>query len=1083
MRTRRTATCACVVLTFLAAAVAAAGPTAKEILDATGVQGGLVVHVGCGDGKLTAALRASESYLVHGLDAEAANIRKAREHAGKLGLGGKVSFEQWTRKTLPYADNLVKLLVAEDLGDAPMAEVMRVLTPDGVAYVKSDGKWRKTVKPRPKDIDEWPHYLHGADGNAVAKDTVVGPPRRMQWVAGPLYGRSHEIDTSVCALVSAAGRVFYILDEGLTGITDERLPEQWALYARDAYSGTKLWRRPVPQWGWPQWKKSTLAGKDWTAIRGQRTQSPIAIPRRLVAVGDRVYVTLGYQAPLTALDAATGRTLHTYKGTAGTDEILHADGLLVLSVLPPAKPIKAAAGPKGAEGPTKKKAKKQRKGPSLGQTRPGVIMAMKADTGEMLWKSPPTRIVPLSLAVAGGRVFYHDYEALAAVSLTTGKKLWRTPTRAGGSLFGVSQTFVAHEKAVFLVNPSKLSAFSAETGKPLWTGRGGQRGCTNPPDLFIAAGLVWPGGSSSGFDPVTGKTKRTVKIPRTLITPGHHIRCYRGKATERYIIIPKRGVEFMDITGTNHAKHDWLRPPCRLGSMPCNGLLYIASHQCFCYPGVKLSGFNALAPVAAKKTSAPPGNPLRTGRAGSEISDLESQISENDWPTLRRDAKRSGSTASAVPAKVDRLWQVEIGGRLTQPVAAGGKLLVASVDNHTVHALDARSGKGVWSFTAGGRVDSPPTVHEGRALFGCRDGWVYCLRLTDGELAWRFRAAPEERLVGAFGQLESAWPVHGSVLIMKGVAYFSAGRSCYLDGGIHVFGVDPKTGKKLYQTCLTDPHPDLAENVGRPFDMEGVFSDVLVTDGECLFMQQVVLDARLARRPAPRITNLGDRKFGRHLFATGGLLDGSGWNRTFWMYTERWPGFYIANQAPKTGQMLVFDETTTYGVKCFIRRNRHSPMFFPGREGYLLFADDNENEPVLVDNTGKPKPVQWLPDPNKAIGWTLTSPAVDKDKGTGFTRARPPKWSVWVPIRVRAMVLAGATLFIAGPPDVLDPADPMAAFEGRKGALLRAVSAADGKKIAELKLDSPPTFDGMIAADKRLYLSTRDGRVLCMGEK
>ena len=47
-----------------------------------------------------------------------------------------------------------------------------------------------------------------------------------------------------------------------------------------------------------------------------------------------------------------------------------------------------------------------------------------------------------------------------------------------------------------------------------------------------------------------------------------------------------------------------------------------------------------------------------------------------------------------------------------------------------------------------------------------------------------------------------------------------------------------------------------------------------------------------------------------------GLLNDSWWNRTFWMYTERWPGFYIANQAPKTGQLLAFDDSTTYGIKC-----------------------------------------------------------------------------------------------------------------------------------------------------------------------
>jgi len=42
------------------------------------------------------------------------------------------------------------------------------------------------------------------------------------------------------------------------------------------------------------------------------------------------------------------------------------------------------------------------------------------------------------------------------------------------------------------------------------------------------------------------------------------------------------------------------------------------------------------------------------------------------------------------------------------------------------------------------------------------------------------------------------------------------------------------------------------------------------------------------------------------------------------------------------------------------------------------------------------------------------------------------------------------------------------------------VSAADGRKVAEYTLDAPPVFDGLIAARGRLYLSTTDGKVLCM---
>jgi hypothetical protein len=203
--------------------------------------------------------------------------------------------------------------------------------------------------------------------------------------------------------------------------------------------------------------------------------------------------------------------------------------------------------------------------------------------------------------------------------------------------------------------------------------------------------------------------------------------------------------------------------------------------------------------------------------------------------------------------------------------------------------------------------------------------------------------------------------------------------------------------------------------------------------------------------------SLGDRKMGRHVFATSGFLDDSWFNRTYWMYSETWPGFYIANRAAKTGQLLSVDAEKTYAVQAYPRRNLQSPLFTPGKNGYLLFADDNDNEPVLPE-------------------YTRNVP-----KGIGFTRKRPPVWFQWVPIRVRAMVAAQNALVVAGPPDVLDPEDPMASFEGRRGALLWVVSKKDGQTLAELKLDSPPVFDGMSGAAGRLYLSTVDGNVVCLG--
>ncbi|NQT40006.1 MAG: hypothetical protein HQ581_21110, partial [Planctomycetes bacterium] len=64
---------------------------AREILQSSAVSGGLVVHLGCGDGTLTAALCANDRYVVHGLNTDAEEVGKARATIRSQGMYGKVS--------------------------------------------------------------------------------------------------------------------------------------------------------------------------------------------------------------------------------------------------------------------------------------------------------------------------------------------------------------------------------------------------------------------------------------------------------------------------------------------------------------------------------------------------------------------------------------------------------------------------------------------------------------------------------------------------------------------------------------------------------------------------------------------------------------------------------------------------------------------------------------------------------------------------------------------------------------------------------------------------------------------------------
>ncbi len=1042
-----------------------AAPARADVADqarASGVQGGLVVHLGCGDGRETAKLLLDDRFCVHGLDTDEANVRRARAHLQSRGIYGLVSVGLFDGKRLPYVDDLVNLLITDDLGDVLEAELMRVLAPNGVAVVGG----RKRVKPWPDDVDHWNHHLHGADNNAVARDTRVSTPRRIRWACGPLWSRSHEILSSISGMISDDGRLFYFVDEGLTGTTDPPIPERWKLVARDAFNGKRLWKRPIEQWGTRGWRKSAL-----------RATSRMA-PRRLVAGDGRLFATLGFAAPVSMLDVATGEVLRTFENSENAQELRYLDGVLLM---------------------------REHNGP---------LVAVDAATGEPLWKSAG-RVRPEIVAAAAGRAFYQSGRDLHCRSLKHGQPLWQHTEKAP------LRQLLVYENCLIAAGAT-TKAMEADTGNTLWEI---ERSASRHP-VFVVNGQLWVT-DTIGLDLETGQVQTRVEGTEAVFSEGHHPRCYPPKATERFIITPFRGTEFISITGGEHSQNDWLRGSCTFGVLPCNGLLYVPPNPCFCYPGVKMPGFNAFA--GARTEEAPEirdAERLEKGPAFGHVAGPGSHGPDPaDWPTYRHDGRRSGAVATEVALDLEPRWSAELGGKLTQPVVVGtgeagsgeGLVLVASRDTHTVHALDRRDGAPLWSYTAAGRIDSTPTVCGDIVLFGTAHGRVHCLRAVDGELVWRFRAGRNDRLMMAFDQLESPWRVHGSVLVERGVAYFTAGRSTNLDGGIRIYALSLTTGEVLHRKTLDTWSPTREDAEGKPFvpayHMEGALSDVLVSERGFIYLGQYKFDMALGEQEVPYIlpdpdregvamgrtelmdapfvegmaamekdetvqrewqlrnhrelmealarehggASMGDRKMGRHVLTTSGFLDDSWYNRTFWMYSETWPGFYICHRAAKTGQILSVDREKTYAVQAYPSRNLQSPLFTPDENGYLLFTDPNDNEPVLPE-------------------YTRNVP-----KGIGFTRQEPPAWFQWVPVRIRAMVAAESALFVAGPPDALEPDDPMASFDGRLGAVLWAVSKEDGRKLAERKLDSPPVFDGMSAAAGRLYLSTQDGRVTCMG--
>ncbi len=1059
-------------------ASAASETLASEILAATGVRGGLVVHVGCDDGRLTAALHANSSLIVHGLDSDQDEVTAAREYVRSQGLSGPVAIDHFDGRRLPYVDGLVNLLVLSTHRDLPVDEIARVLAPRGIVVAAGDSRrfeqspelrvadvqlsgWSAYARCVPAEIDEWTHFLHGPDGHVMSNDSKVAPPYHIQWIGSPKHSKSHVHLTTVNVMVSSGGRLFAIADESPTALP-ESLPSRWALIARDAFNGIELWRRPLDSWQ-PYYVKD-------------RNSYPADLHRRLVAADQRVFATLSIHGPVSALDAATGETVKTYAGTDQAEDILFENGILYLSInTGPREQIdRLQMAYRHVEPPEKR------------------VMAIHAESGRVLWQKEDedtNGLMPMTLAVKNSQLYFQNEADVICVDKATGEVVWRSPRpsdyfRPGWSAptlvalddvvisadrqSGPGQKIGKDKYAAGGFSTGNLVALSARTGERLWSAPCAE-GCRAPTDVFAMGNRVWFGKTlerktheyRETHDLLTGEILRETPLEERFPN-WHHHRCYRDKATCQYILGSRTGVEFIDLDSGKVSLHNWIRGNCKFGVLPCNGLLYMPPEQCGCYIESKLTGFHALAPkrpIALARTDA---HPLEAGATGAmELSDAAPD--PEDWPTFRGNNSRSGCVRTQIPTDLEQAWRTELGGRLTQAVVADGRLFVASIDEHTLYMLDAETGAVQHSFVAGGRIDSPPTIARGLAVFGSHDGWIYALNCADGRLAWRYRAAPDSSNLVDRGHVESVWPVHGSLLVQDDMVYFAAGRSSYVDGGIRMGKLDLATGEPIQRKTFysRDPKSGDAINLYEPFqagrltsmEMPGVLPDVISSEGQRLWMRAVAFDTELNIQQEPST----------HLFSSMGFLDDSWWELTYWIYGEHMfsgrSGITHAMRLYPTARLMVYDDDKIYGYQ----------------EGYEKLV-----EPGLV---AAPK-------------------VTKKSAGNGGGRSKPDMydWHKDVPLHAFGLVLADDTLFMAGPPRIdtektrellvrlqVDRYDPppilkeaSETFEGERGGLIYAARARDGQPVVKASLDSIPVFDGLIAAQGCLFIALKDGSVVCL---
>jgi outer membrane protein assembly factor BamB len=160
---------------------------------------------------------------------------------------------------------------------------------------------------------------------------------------------------------------------------------------------------------------------------------------------------------------------------------------------------------------------------------------------------------------------------------------------------------------------------------------------------------------------------------------------------------------------------------------------------------------------------------------------------DSSWPSFRATPNLTGAVTSSLPAKLELLWQVELGEQIVASAAivgdhvyvpclsgeivclerrTGNRLWtyksVEKVEKNTFapgfkssplvtadsvyagdedgvfHAIDRRTGQGRWKVTTGGEIFSSAASANGRILFGSYDNSLYCLDESNGEVKWKF---------------------------------------------------------------------------------------------------------------------------------------------------------------------------------------------------------------------------------------------------------------------------------------------------------------------------------------------------------
>ncbi|MEI6232947.1 MAG: PQQ-binding-like beta-propeller repeat protein [Planctomycetota bacterium] len=1071
---------------LLARSIRAEEPPAEAVWNAVGIRHGLVVHVGAMEGAFAEAIAKNEQLLVQALALDAATETQLRLRFVKAGIHGQATAARvGADGSLPLADQVASIVLA-DLDAAKTLkreELLRVLRPLGKAYFKSDGKWAAVDKPRSKEVDNWPQYFHDAAMSDVSSDIIAGPARGLQWQVGPQDTHSDGVR---------------VIDDLVIGHDAE------GLWARDAFNGLPLWRRPgmlpATRFGWLV-DSSRIYIFPGASTGG--TNLPNGIPSRCQL----------------ALDLRTGKTVLEYN-----------EGLTFKL---PAEMPKDPAAAKELQQALKERARDFQArlidGLLIQVAGPGLAV-LDAQSGKRLWSAQALDGMVWGHPLASGDTLYAvqgtwaqaaSYthwpvtvvERVLALDLKTGQQRWVWEWKKEMPAIFTARTAGKDEsvRKVTLEAPEQRGAIAynmaldqgrlvfalrAET-KQVWqskglvrqlvldarTGRFVTYGATPADKDEKQIGTI--GGGHSGFRvlPVGGRwwfpniigvygntdpaaptdAEKFERAYSKLLRP---VGCTVYRASPKYLFgsLTTYALDGSEVQQTNVA-----RTTCDVGAFPANGMTYITPNHCFCNP--YLPGHNVFNP----RRPLPPDDSERLDAGTGKPAPVPA-ASDDNWPAYLRDNLRSSWNGTTVPDKLQAIWTLRpaqpleslVGkewanqwygqGPVTGVSVAEGVAVFALTDRQEIIAIDPATGKERWRASVEGRIDSQPTIAQGIVFAGTRSGFLYAFNRDSGERIWTFRAAPRRQQIVVNGQLESLWPLFGTVTVDAEGVWAVAGRHNDCDGGLWWWRLDAATGKALANgrfgrdelrkdtgdTGAISPDPEWPNCANSP----------PVTNDK-LFLMPRLRCVRENGQLVPATIAKNAKKIDEHMFwasayEVGILVPG---NQGLLNRTEFLGGYKMSAFGHVQARMFAYRDNRFVCVGGADGAVQHRG----GDKGSWVRAFDRK---AALESTAVPN----KKEPDRVVKKTFGSDL---------------KWDNPMPLTrgdgTDALAVAGDKVLVGFSVVNSDQSKEKQRLPFR----LLVLGLADGKEQQTLALPAKPILGGISACAGRVYVTTSDGSITC----